>query len=142
MKKQGVIDRALVSIFISDQHARSHSATIGDYSTEFIEENNEHKIQWYSLSPESQEWHWEVDLTNAHLGDKKLFAHDFKWVRVNAGYAGIGLTRDDFDKASLELRQIDAQNIVCDEIKCLTKNQCSDYIGKIPDVKMTLSNRE
>ncbi len=131
-----------MSLFISRFHSEKHSALVGDYSTDFVADNDEHNIQWYSLSPESKEWHWETDLTNAHFGDKKLFSHDFKWVRVNAGYAGIGLTSDDFDKASLELRQIDRENTVCDDRKCLTKNACSEWKGKVPDVKMTLSNKE
>ena len=81
-------------------------------------------------------------MTDAYIGEKKLFSHDFKWVRVNAGYAGIGLESDDFDKAALELKQIDPSNVECDDIKCLTKNACINYRGKIPDVTMTLANKQ
>ena len=57
-------------------------------------------LEWYSITVDNMGYKWQTDLTDAYLGEKKLFTHDFKWVEVNSGYAGIGLTSEDFDKAS------------------------------------------
>ena len=84
---------------------------------------------------------WQTDLTDAYLGERKLFTHDFKWVEINSGYAGIGLTSEDFDKATLQLLDIDPKEIYCDDTYCFGKQKCSNYADKIPDLKLTLSSR-
>ena len=44
LKKQHVIDRALISLFVSKFHSKKHEAIIGDYSTDFLQDNDEHLI--------------------------------------------------------------------------------------------------
>ena len=99
MKKAKVIDRAVFSFFISDQHAKHHSLQIGDYDTTYVQ-GGETNLHWYSLTVDKMGWRWQTDLTAAHLGGKRLFTHDFKWVEINPSYAGIGLTSEDFDTTS------------------------------------------
>ena len=89
-------------------------------------------------------WRWQTDLTAAHLGGKRLFTHDFKWVEINPSYPGIGLTSEDFDTTSKKFMdgELYVQGIHCTDHKCMLKNECSTYHGKIPDISLTISNRQ
>mmetsp|Transcript_32892 Transcript_32892/g.40665 ORF Transcript_32892/g.40665 Transcript_32892/m.40665 type:complete len:285 (+) Transcript_32892:804-1658(+) len=86
-------------------------------------------------------WKWQTDLTDAYLGEQKLFIHDFKWVEINSGYAGIGLTSEDFEKASRLILNVDPTEIYCDDTYCFGKNACNNYADLLPDLKFTLSSR-
>ena len=53
----------------------------------------------------------------------------------------MGLTAEDFKEATdLLMAQMPA-DIYCDDQKCLLKKSCKSYIGKIPDLKLNVSNR-
>ena len=95
MKKAGVIDRAVVGLFLSEFEYKKPTIQIGDYDTDYVE-GGELGLDWFELTTESQEWKWHTDLTDCYFGGKKLFQHYFKWAELNAGYSGIGLTSEDF----------------------------------------------
>ena len=140
LKKQGKIQRAVVSLFVSRFESKPHSIQIGDYDESFVH-GGEKNLEWYSLTVDNLGYKWQTDLTDAYIGKHKLFTHDFKWVEVNAGYSGIGLTSEDFEKASMRLLDASPADIYCNDEHCFGKHACSKYRNKIPDLKLTLSNR-
>jgi len=119
----------------------THSIQIGDYDTSYVV-GGETGLHWFELMINDNvgSWRWQTDLTDSYFGDKKLFEHFFKWAEINASYSGIGLTSEDFEIASIVLRAAN-KDIYCDYDKCLGKEECSAYKGKIPDFTFTLSNR-
>lgn len=74
------------------------------------------------------------------MGDHNIFRHSFKWVEINAAYSSVGLTSEDFEKASSKLMDTD-ESIECDMDGCQGKNECDTYKGKIPELVFTISNR-
>ena len=127
-------------MFISDQHAKKRSIQIGDFDASYVE-GGEKNLNWLSLNSVGKEWRWQTDLTKAHFGDTLLFKHDWRWVEVNAGYAGMGLTVEDFEEVTGILEKQMPEEIYCDDQKCRLKQSCEEYKGQIPDLKLNLSNR-
>ena len=140
LKRAGIIDRALVGLFVSKFEDINHTIQVGDFDPTVVE-GGETGIQWFSLAVADLTWKWQTDLTKAHLGTKSLFKHDFKFVELAAGYEGTGLSSDDFTAASNILEAAHPNGIVCDGKKCLMKESCENYKGKMPDLKLTVSNR-
>jgi len=99
LKKQGKIDRAVFGLFVSRYPDKPHSVQIGDWDSSFVDQGD-HGLEWFSITVDNLGYKWQTDLTNAHFGSTKLFQHDFKWIELNAGYEGIGLASEDFEKAS------------------------------------------
>ena len=129
-----------MSLFVSRFKTKPHSIQIGDYDESFVV-GGEANLEWYSLTVDNMGYKWQTDLTEAYIGKHKLFTHDFKWIELNAGYSGIGLTSEDFEKASMVLLDADPAGIYCNDNHCFGKHACSRYANKIPDLKFTLSNR-
>lgn len=140
LKKSGKIDRAIVALFVSRFESKQHSIQIGDFDPSYVE-GGEETIEWFSLTVDNMGWKWQTDLTDATFGSTQLFTHDFKWVEINAGYHSMGLTSEDFSKVSDLLTESDPNNVYCDNDRCLIKKKCADYMGKLPQLTMTLSNR-
>ena len=144
LKKAGVIDRSMIAMFIADQHKKRRSIQIGDYDANEYVDGGDTNMHWYSLLVASNgEWRWQTDLTHAKFGDQKLFTTYFQYAELNAGYAGIGLTEEDYsDAVDILKEKIGKDEIHCDEERCLLKEKCEDYQGEIPDLHLKLSNRE
>ena len=49
LKKQGVIDRALVGLFVSRFHSKKHAIQIGDFDPSYVQGGSDN-IHWYSLT--------------------------------------------------------------------------------------------
>lgn len=142
LANQGSIERGVVGLFVSRFDDKPHSIQIGDYDTSLIQ-GGENSLRWFNLSlgDEGDAWRWETDLTKSHFGQHVLFKHDMRWVELNAGYAGIGLTTADFKKVSDILVEADPAQTVCNGKRCLTKDKCENHKGKIPDLHLSISNQ-
>lgn len=108
LKNAGKIERAVVGLFVSRFESKTHSIQIGDYDTGLVHGGEPH-LHWFNLAvPEKIGlWRWQTDLTDSYLGDHNIFKHSFKWVEVNAAYASVGFTSEDFEKASAKIMDID-----------------------------------
>ena len=73
MKKEGLIDRIVFSIFVSRFESNSHSLQIGDYDTTFID-GGEKNLSWFHLD-DVMDSRWFIDITAAHLGETSIFSH-------------------------------------------------------------------
>ena len=140
MKKAGVIDRAVFGLYVSRYEDMPHSIQIGDYDENLVEGGSSENLHWFPLTVDKMGWRWELDLTDATFGDKSLFMHDFKWIELNASYAGIGLTSEDFIAATDDLMLLDPASIHCDDEKCIGQKPCDSYKGLIPDLNLTISD--
>ena len=60
---------------------------------------------------------------------------------MNAGYAGMGLTAEDYIEVIDILKELLGDEMYCDETRCLLKDKCESYSEQIPDLKLRLSNR-
>ena len=141
LKKQKVIDKAIVSLFVSRFESKTHSIQIGDFDTSLVNGGEPH-LHWFGLAvPENVgSWRWQTDLTDAYLGEHNIFRRSYKWVEVNAAYASVGFTTEDYEKASAKLMNTDS-TITCDEKSCFGREECATYAGKMLDVTFTISNR-
>ena len=57
MKKQGIIDRSVVGLFVSKFASKTHSIQIGDYDESFVE-GGKHNMHWYTLMIADKGWKW------------------------------------------------------------------------------------
>lgn len=85
---------------------------------------------------------WQTDITDAYIGDLKLFKHSFKWLEINAGFSGIGLTAEDFKVVADEIQKADlSQTIECSDSDCIGSQACAEYEKTLPKLKFTISNK-
>ena len=57
MKKQGIIDRSLVALFVSKFASKKHSIQIGDYDESFVD-GGKSNLHWFTLTIAEKGWRW------------------------------------------------------------------------------------
>lgn len=143
LQKNEVIKRAIVGLFLGGKldtdEILPSELIIGGYDPNKYVIDGVNGLNWMSLTLANQ---WQTDITDAYFGELKLFKHSFKWLELNAGFSGFGLTTEDFQIVAKEIQKADmTDSVVCSENECFGKLACSEYAQNLPKFKFTISNK-